>query len=1158
MDSLARLRSSILTLVIAACAGALPWTPAAAGQDVELEHHAAASASGAQQDPTRRIVLLSTAGQSGTVGARTATGTPSVSLGDGYWGLGGTSLVRVATLGTLGLLALLIAGISFGQRLQRRPLRALRLAALLAGMHLSLSEAKAAPASVNYQGRVIVDGEAPSGTGYFKFALVDESNQVLWSNDGKTPEPSDFISLQLVDGHFFCDLGKSMFTLPVTALAGRELRLRVWFAETQAEASGGTFHQLEPDLAFSSVPYAFEALVSEEARTLEGQSAADFAPASHQHGAGDISSGTLAAARLPALTDALIPDSVSLSSLTQIANRSHDSLTDVGTKSHAAIDSHIDATSNVHGLTFTAEGAGGGLDSDLLDGQSSGAFGLLGGRPGGQTLSGGASAFESLTLDSTANATKGFVLINPTGGNVGIGTTNPETNLHVAGKALFATEGTNGLRITPAADADTGILNVTNAANTVNLLTVDGNGRVLMNGSGNVGVGTAAPGQKFVVSSSTNPVVRIEPGGSNTADPSLWLYDPFSNGNQAGFKLVYGNQSGSTTFDNLYDDASGDILFRTRAAGTPVNVMTLKGSGNVGIGTTGPLWKLDVSGPIHTNDQLFVDGNISAAGRFTSSRGPIQLSVNCQTASCNDGFSFLKSTGYAVQPPTAIGSTSPLSGDIFLPSDFWVSRSMEVDGRLYAPIIESSRQGGGLGDRDLMIGSDATVAFFVDTDLSDTGNPGTDKFEWWAHSNFLFPAGVVPDPKKKVAELLANGNLRIAGSLSQNVSLDLAESFLTSEPVEAGDVVRADLDRKGAIRLTSGPNDTAVLGVISAKPGVVLGGAPFDVDSLGETWGEEVKVMFLAEEVELSEQVLQRNASLRSRMEKLNRAAVAQPNAPGSGPRDAQPNEKPSADSEQEKLDVEHLVRSEAITIFCERNFAPVALAGRVPVKVDTQFGDIRAGDSLAPSPIAGVAMKATAAGPVIGTALEGFSGGRGQVLTFIQRETYTPPDPPRGHTEAHSISESVEAGDVLVVDRNELGKLRKGDTAADAGVVGIATAQSGVVSNGRPPLDSGEGDEGVLLAARLDDKGDEAARLRKALQSDIRPVSAVVALSGIVLCKVDASYGAIQIGDLLTTSPTNGHVMRSPDAAPGTIIGKALEPLDRGTGLIHVLVLQR
>ena len=66
------------------------------------------------------------------------------------------------------------------------------------------------------------------------------------------------------------------------------------------------------------------------------------------------------------------------------------------------------------------------------------------------------------------------------------------------------------------------------------------------------------------------------------------------------------------------------------------------------------------------------------------------------------------------------------------------------------------------------------------------------------------------------------------------------------------------------------------------------------------------------------------------------------------------------------------------------------------------------------------------------------------------------------------------------------------------------------------------------------------------------------VSLSGVAQCKVDAGYGSILPGDLLTTSPTAGHAMRADEPAPGTILGKALEPLDAGTGLIRVLVMLR
>jgi hypothetical protein len=71
-------------------------------------------------------------------------------------------------------------------------------------------------------------------------------------------------------------------------------------------------------------------------------------------------------------------------------------------------------------------------------------------------------------------------------------------------------------------------------------------------------------------------------------------------------------------------------------------------------------------------------------------------------------------------------------------------------------------------------------------------------------------------------------------------------------------------------------------------------------------------------------------------------------------------------------------------------------------------------------------------------------------------------------------------------------------------------------------------------------------------------PVEVPVAVTGVALCKVDAGYGSIRPGDLLTTSPTPGHAMRTDAPVPGAILGKALEPLDVGTGTVRILVMLR
>jgi hypothetical protein len=117
------------------------------------------------------------------------------------------------------------------------------------------------------------------------------------------------------------------------------------------------------------------------------------------------------------------------------------------------------------------------------------------------------------------------------------------------------------------------------------------------------------------------------------------------------------------------------------------------------------------------------------------------------------------------------------------------------------------------------------------------------------------------------------------------------------------------------------------------------------------------------------------------------------------------------------------------------------------------------------------------------------------------------------------------EPGSVMVLD--EFGTIRPCASNYERGAVGIVSGAGAY----RP-------------AIVLDRKLNAEAR-------------APIALVGKVYCKVDATFGAIQIGDLLTTSSTVGHAMKAKSlpAAFGAVVGKALQPLQSGRGLIPVLV---
>ena len=70
----------------------------------------------------------------------------------------------------------------------------------------------------------------------------------------------------------------------------------------------------------------------------------------------------------------------------------------------------------------------------------------------------------------------------------------------------------------------------------------------------------------------------------------------------------------------------------------------------------------------------------------------------------------------------------------------------------------------------------------------------------------------------------------------------------------------------------------------------------------------------------------------------------------------------------------------------------PIALTGRVPVKVNGEGGAIAIGDKITISSVAGVGKKATNAGMIVGTAVETFNGvGQGSIEVFVNLMYWSP-----------------------------------------------------------------------------------------------------------------------------------------------------------------------
>jgi hypothetical protein len=140
-----------------------------------------------------------------------------------------------------------------------------------------------APTVVSYQG-LIKEGGAPyTGTGYFKFAVVNAAGSTsFWSNDATSSggdEPSAGVQLSVSQGLFNVLLGDTglanMTSLPASVFGDVDRYLRVWFS-----TDGSSYTQLSPDQRIAAAPYAMqaeEALTAGNADTLDGMHASDFA-----------------------------------------------------------------------------------------------------------------------------------------------------------------------------------------------------------------------------------------------------------------------------------------------------------------------------------------------------------------------------------------------------------------------------------------------------------------------------------------------------------------------------------------------------------------------------------------------------------------------------------------------------------------------------------------------------------------------------------------------------------------------------------------------------------------------------------------------------------------------------------------------------------------
>jgi hypothetical protein len=220
-----------------------------------------------------------------------------------------------------------------------------------------------------------------------------------------------------------------------------------------------------------------------------------------------------------------------------------------------------------------------------------------------------AFALLALCLPGAARAqwvTNGTNISNANPGNVGVGTTTPAQIFHVHSNGTYS-----GTRVTTAATG--GTINdgvnfgyddaygayIWNREASPIIFSTNDTERMRLNAAGNLGLGTTVPNAKFhVVDNDVVPdnELTVETVTGNYG-PTIRLKNSIA-GQNADFLLTAtgaGNAGGAGAF-RIYDYAADVTRFFIAPA-----------SGNVGIGTTAPLHKLDVG------------GNMSIGSGYTSS-----------------------------------------------------------------------------------------------------------------------------------------------------------------------------------------------------------------------------------------------------------------------------------------------------------------------------------------------------------------------------------------------------------------------------------------------------------------------------------------------------------------------------------------------------------